>query len=261
MTGRDLSDYQAQHDSIREEFRKQAPSWGRDRTSAHLEWVVSRLALRPEFEVLDVAAGTGLLSRAIAPHVKHVVAVDITPEMLAQGREDAARDGVSNVRFETGAAEDLPYPDDSFDMVATRFSIHHLVRPGMAIAEMHRVCRAGGSLVVIDIVADEDAAVAARYNGVERTRDTSHIRAYSPSGLRSLVADAGVEVTSYLSLDVEMGVDDWLDFTHTEGERRRTILELLERELGGGEITGMRPVRRDGTLLFLHTWGVVVGRK
>jgi ubiquinone/menaquinone biosynthesis C-methylase UbiE len=196
----ELSDYQNQHASIREEFKKQAASWGKNEVSPQLRWVVERLDLEPEDEVLDVAAGTGLLSRAISPHVKRVVALDLTPEMLAQGRSEVARQKIENVQFEQGAAERLPYADASFDMVATRFSVHHFQNPGAVVQEMWRVCCPGGSLVIIDIVSSEDRDLAKRYNDLERLRDPSHTRALSPNGLKSLVENAGTKILNYYSL-------------------------------------------------------------
>ena len=186
MPENDLAAYQHQHNAIREEFRKQAANWGKNETiSPHLRWVVERLVLEPHFEVLDVAAGTGLLGRAISPHVKRVTAVDLTPEMLAEGRVEAERQGIANISFELGAAEELPYPDSSFDMVVTRFSLHHFKSPEVALREMARVCRVRGSLVVIDIVAPEDEDLAAEYNRTERLRDSSHTLALSPAVCRN----------------------------------------------------------------------------
>jgi SAM-dependent methyltransferase len=261
MADKDLSPYQAQHDSIREEFKKQADSWGKNEISSHLQWVVDRMSLQPHFEVLDVAAGSALLSRAISPHVKQVVASDITPEMLAQGQSEANRQGMTNISFEQGAAEDLPYPNAKFDMVVTRFSVHHFKSPDVVIREMCRVCRHGGNVDVIDIVSSEDKTLAARYNNVERIRDSSHTQALSPSGLKKIMEDAGAKILNYYSREVENSVDEWLDFTHTQENQRRQILELMQRELKGDVETGMRPFFKEDKLMFMHTWGIVIGEK
>lgn len=256
---RDLSAYKDQHDAIREEFTKQAASWGRDEIDADLLWAVDRLGLQPHFEVLDVAAGTGLLSRAIARRVKEVVAIDITPEMLAQGRRQADREGITNIRFEEGAAEDLPYPSGSFDMVVTRFSVHHFRNPDVVIREMARVCRPEGRLAVIDIVSPEDERLAARYNELERRRDPSHTRALPPSELKRLIETSGVRITGDTLRDVRNDLTQWLDRARTAGASREEILESLRGELDGGAPTGMRPFAEGDRLLFMHTWEVVVG--
>src|SRR5262245_41048331 len=118
---------QTQHDVVRRQFSQQAAHFGEQGLTlsdqAYLQWMVEQLDLQPHFEVLDVAAGTGHLSRAIAPHVKRVVAMDLTPEMLDQGRREATQQGVTNLVFEIGEAEHLTYPNDVFDLVITRFSL------------------------------------------------------------------------------------------------------------------------------------------
>lgn len=71
------------------------------------EWVFARLPVHARDLVLDLAAGTGLGSRALAPKVRAVVAVDATPEMLEVGRAEAEREGLANIVFQRGDAEGL----------------------------------------------------------------------------------------------------------------------------------------------------------
>ncbi len=261
MTKKYLHKYKKQHEVIRQEFTKQAPNWGKNDIPPHLQWIADHLDLGPSWEVLDVAAGTGLLSRTIAPRVKRVVAVDITPEMLAQGRAEASRNGITNIQFEQGTAEALLYPSASFDMVVTRFSIHHFKNPDVVLREMSRVCRAGGKFVVIDLVSPDDPALAAQYNHWERLRDPSHTRALSIVELKQAVAKAGIAITDHYEREVEMDVHAWLDFSLTQPAARRQILDAIDRELRGGDKTGMRPFTRENKLMFMHTWGVVAGEK
>ena len=74
-----------QHHLIRREFKRQASEWAKERVSPDLQWVARQLPLRRNLSVLDVAAGTGLLSQAVAPKVKRVVALDVTLEMITEG--------------------------------------------------------------------------------------------------------------------------------------------------------------------------------
>ncbi|MEO8190940.1 MAG: methyltransferase domain-containing protein [Acidobacteriota bacterium] len=256
---KDLGDFERQHETVRAEFTRQAASWGRDVISDDLRWAVDRLGLERDDDVLDVAAGTGLLSRAIAPRVRSVVALDLTPEMMAEGRRAADREKISNVRFEKGAAEDLPYDPSSFDMVVTRFSVHHFQNPGAVLREMARVCRTGGRVAVIDIVAPEDTELAAHYNHLERLRDPSHTRALSASELDRLVQESGIRISGKFLRDVANSLEEWLDRTATPVAAREQIVRDLQTELDEGPSTGMRPYLRDDRLMFLHTWSVVVG--
>jgi ubiquinone/menaquinone biosynthesis C-methylase UbiE len=95
-------------------------------------------------KILDVGCGPGILTVALAPLVDEVVALDLTPEMIAQAKKRSDWLGLKNVRFEVGQAEELPFTDGYFDVVVTRLMLHHLLSPTSAIEEMARVTRKGG---------------------------------------------------------------------------------------------------------------------
>jgi len=252
-------------DIVKEQFRKQAPRFGEKglplASPEHLEWMVEHLDLQPDFGVLDVATGTGHLGRAIAPHVRRVVALDATAEMLLEGRRQARQDGIGNIFFEQGLAEELPYPTDAFDLVVSRFAIHHFEDPGAPVAEMVRVCRPGGRVAVIDLIAPEDEAGAAAYNRLERMRDSSHTRALAGSKIQRLLREAGLDVVRAVSREVHVDVDRWFDLAETEPEVRRTIVEELTQELTGLRTSGMRPFLRENQLTYVQTWLIAVGVK
>lgn len=250
---------------IREQFAKQAAAFGNKGLTLsnrdHLNWMVGSLPLEPTFRVLDVAAGTGHLGRAIAPHVAEVVAIDATAEMLAEGRREAKLAGLTNIIFEEGLAEALPYPNESFNLAACRFAIHHFEHPHAQVAEMARVCKPGGSVGVIDLVFSGDPSLAAPYNRLERLRDPSHTRALPEAELVALVEAAGLSVRRADRRDIEVNVARWLALTQADASAGQEIRRELRRELDGGPATGMRPFQKDGELMFLHTWAIVVGRR
>ena len=95
-------------------------------------WIAEHVAVGPDDLVLDVAAGTGIVARALAPRARAVVALDATAAMLEAGRAAAASDGIANVVFLLGDATALPFLDASFDVAVTRFSLHHLEEPARA---------------------------------------------------------------------------------------------------------------------------------
>jgi ubiquinone/menaquinone biosynthesis C-methylase UbiE len=260
-----LSMRETQHDVVRREFGQQAARFGEQgltlSNQAYLQWMVEQLDLQPHFEVLDVAAGTGHLSRAIAPNVKRVVALDLTPEMLAEGRREAEQQGLTNLVFEQGEAEHLPYPNDAFDLVVTRFSLHHFADPRGPVQELVRVCRPGGRVAVIDLVSPDDPTVAATYNHLERLRDPSHLRALTADELPRLMREGGLTIVHTVPRDVEVHLDRWLDLTRATPEARQSIQAALTQDLQGLKVTGMRPYMGDQELKFLHAWLIVVGVK
>lgn len=95
--------------------------------------------------VLDVACGTGVAAITCALRGAQVTGLDLTPELLAIARENAKISGVS-VDFHEGDAEALPFPDASFDAVLSQFGHMFAPRPDVAIAEMLRVLKPGGTI-------------------------------------------------------------------------------------------------------------------
>ncbi|UCC93299.1 MAG: methyltransferase domain-containing protein [Thermoplasmata archaeon] len=106
-------------------------------------------ALGPEDRVLEVGTGTGNIALHIAPHVRSVVGVDISPEMVGVARGKLDRTELTNVEFEVGDAYDLPFKDGSFDRVVFVNVLQTMKSPERAVKEAHRVLREGGEVVSV----------------------------------------------------------------------------------------------------------------
>jgi SAM-dependent methyltransferase len=111
------------------------------------ERVVRRAAVAPGEDVLDVACGTGNAALRAAQAGATVTGVDLTPELLAAGRELAERERVA-IEYLEGDAEALPVEDERFDVVLSVFGCMFAPRHGVAAAELARVLRPGGRLCV-----------------------------------------------------------------------------------------------------------------
>lgn len=107
------------------------------------EEFVERLTLSPGMRVLDVACGTGNLTIPAARKGAQMVGVDIAPNLVEQARQRAEAEGLE-VSFEEGDAEQLNYPDASFDLVMSMFGAMFAPRPEKVSEELMRVCRRGG---------------------------------------------------------------------------------------------------------------------
>lgn len=160
--------------------------------------------LTPNDDVLDVACGPGLVVCALAPHARHVTGIDMTPRMIEEARAAAERTGVSNVTWQIGTATPLPYADESFSAVVTRYSFHHFADPAAALREMFRVCRTGGRVVVVDLSIPAPGGL--RFDEVERYRDPSHVHALAPGELRDLFSAYSVSEMeeAAFGLDIEL---------------------------------------------------------
>jgi demethylmenaquinone methyltransferase/2-methoxy-6-polyprenyl-1,4-benzoquinol methylase len=104
-------------------------------------------------EVLDLAAGTGDLTLAMASQARpaRVVGTDFVPEMLEIAREKAAaHHGPTEIEFRVADAQDLPFPDESFDVATVGFGVRNLPDRASNFAEAHRVLRPGGRYVILE---------------------------------------------------------------------------------------------------------------
>lgn len=129
--------------------------------------------------VLDLGCGGGHVSFAAAPFAGEVVAYDLSEDMLAAVAAEAVRRGLGNIATRQGVAERLPFDDASFDMVASRFSAHHWRDVPAALHEVRRVVKAGGLVVMMDVIAPDWPVADSFLQAVEILRDPSHGRDYS----------------------------------------------------------------------------------
>lgn len=107
------------------------------------ETLAEAMDLRPGAPALDVAAGNGNATLALARRGAQVTSTDYAPSLLAKGRARADADGL-NVIFQTADAEALPFPNNGFSGVASTFGVMFAPDQQQAAAEMLRVCRPGG---------------------------------------------------------------------------------------------------------------------
>jgi SAM-dependent methyltransferase len=110
--------------------------------------LVDTVEIQPGQRVLDVAAGTGTSALPAARLGAAVTATDLTPELLAVGRDDAAVEGL-DITWETADAEALPYPDGEFDVVMSAIGVMFAPHHQQAADELVRVCRPGGTIGVL----------------------------------------------------------------------------------------------------------------
>jgi demethylmenaquinone methyltransferase/2-methoxy-6-polyprenyl-1,4-benzoquinol methylase len=136
----------------------------------HHRWrerAADRAELEPGDRAFDVCCGTGDLALALAPRVGPVGAVigsDFSEPMLELARRKAAERGVGNVTFEWADALELPYDDARFDAVTVGFGVRNLADLDAGLAEMARVLRPGGRLVILEITQPRRPPLSSFYS-------------------------------------------------------------------------------------------------
>ena len=221
-------------------------------------FALSRMGLQATDDVLEVAAGTCGFGRVVAPFVHHVAELDVTEAMLNIGREAAEKQGMTNVSFVQGEAEHLPFADASFDCVMSRLAFHHFADPKAVMAEMRRVLKPGGKLVIIDMRAREEE-LRETADRMERLRDPSHVRCLSEAEFRFLVG--GMRVTFCETIPLPVSLSAWMDVTEVAEPARLEITQAMEAELTGASPTGFEAYREDGRIMFYHRWMLLVAQK
>jgi ubiquinone/menaquinone biosynthesis C-methylase UbiE len=228
--------------------------------SEGLAWMLEGLPLSPQSACLDIATGTGEFARALAPHVASVIGIDATDAMLEQGRSFVAQAGIENISFRKGVVQELPFEDETFDVVSSRYAFHHFADPKPVIAEMVRVCKTGGHVIIVDIIVP-DESTAAEYNYYEWLCDPSHTRCLTFDEFKGYVRLFGLESISARTRPIEEELIEWMDFSLTEEAQRQEILRAVRAEMEGGPKTGLEPYSRSSLLCFTQRDLAIVGRK
>jgi SAM-dependent methyltransferase len=216
------------HDeAVRSRFSETAAAVGR-RSDERAERLAARvrhlLTLSGLERALDVGAGTGALAFALAPLVREVVALDMVPELLDEGRARAA--AVPNVTFVQGDITRLPFEDGSFDLTGSLMVLHHTERPELAMSEMTRVTRLGGTLLIVDQVASLDPLAALELNHFEAARDPSHVRTLTDPDLRGLFEANNLVVIRDELLEEHRDLGSYLDLAGCTGPERERAEQL-----------------------------------
>jgi SAM-dependent methyltransferase len=215
------------HDATRARFAKTADRLAglQDAQAAELAERVGRfVAPRGDERALDAGTGVGALAFALAPLVREVVGVDVVPELLAQARKRAA--DYPNVTFVEGDATSLPLERASFDLSGCLRTLHHIARPELAVAELARVTRPGGRILVVDQIAPVDPLAALELNRFEGARDATHARALADIDLRHLFEANGLVLRRDEVVHEPRELEPYLDLAGCEGDARERARAL-----------------------------------
>lgn len=177
--------------------------------------VRGRAGAHAQTRLLDLGCGAGHVSFHVAPHVGEVVAYDLTPEMLDVVARAAAERGLSNIATRQGVAESLPFEDESFDYVFSRFSTHHWRDLDAAMREVARVLKRGGIAAFVDAVSPGPPLLDTYLQAVELLRDPSHVRDYSRAEWDAALARAGLTTGAAGQHRLRLHFASWVERMNT----------------------------------------------
>lgn len=188
--------------------------------------------------VLDVASGPGLVAAGFAKAAQHVECFDLTSAMLEQAKKYLIAEGVANVSFQEGDAMHLPYPDNSFDIVVTRYSFHHFLYPESVLKEIIRVCKPTGRILIADIVMGKEASEI--FDRLEKLRDSSHVKALTQMEFSDLLTHYNFNNVSQYSYTVDINLEELLSASSTKEIHANEIRRLITSDVGSNK-TGYSP--------------------
>jgi len=195
--------------------------------------------------VLDAGCGPGHTALYFAPLARDVVAVDLSAAMLAQGRRLASERGIANVTFRLGDVEQLPFADNTFDLITSRYSAHHWPHPEAALQEFRRVLRPNGQLLLGDIVSFDDYTLDTHFQTIELLRDGSHVRDHTLRHWLTLLDEAGFEVEMAHTWEVYIDFASWVERMATPAPAVAMIRAILAN--APAEVRSALKVQPDGS--------------
>ncbi|MFD2036715.1 class I SAM-dependent methyltransferase [Belliella marina] len=219
---------------IVEQFSKQAGSYTSITShSDALDKLIHMSSANQNDTVLDVACGSGIVSCGFARHTSHVIGIDITKEMINEGKKLQEKSNLENITWQIGDVASLPYGDNLFSIVISRFGFHHFLNPIKVLSEMKRVCKPNGLVMVVD-VSLPDAKID-KYNEMEKNRDNSHVAALSLTEFQNLFTDVGLTQVEKDKYVMEISLDEQLQASFPvdkEGLRNMILSDVGVDELG-----------------------------
>lgn len=208
--------------------------------------------------VLDVACGPGMVACEFARRARHVTGIDITPAMIAQAEKRQEEQGATNMSWKVGDVLPLPFPDNSFSVVITRYSFHHFLEPRLVLAEMIRVCRPGGRVLVADVAIPPEKGES--YDRLEIMRDPSHTHALTTVEFRGLFSGTGLRGCVQSAYDVEIELEAQLKASFPKSGDRERLREMITGDVGVNSF-GINARRSGEAIVYQVPIGVFVGTK
>ncbi len=185
-------------------------STGEHGTGIELQLLVEVARARGDERVLDLGAGAGHTAQALAPHVSRVTVTDLAQPMLDEARRLFGEAGLRNADFLIADAEDVPFPDQAFDIVTCRMAAHHFLDVSRATGEVARVLKPGGLYFLVDTISPGLEASDPFLHDVESRRDPTHVRDYTEAEWLAICRQAGLQIESVWRDRRRLDVESWL---------------------------------------------------
>jgi ubiquinone/menaquinone biosynthesis C-methylase UbiE len=246
---------------VRDSFRNVADRYAKSTyhsSSIRLQEVIDLTRPKPGDLALDVATGTGNTAFALAPHVRRVIGLDVTREMLDEARRVASERLIQNVDWVIGDAARLPFSEETFDVYVVRAAPHHFPNIAGFLAEAFRVLKRDRDAAFIDCAPPAPARDV--LHEVEVKRDPSHIRSLTVDEWATSLEDAGFEVESARAREMDWNYEEWMDNQNVAPELRTELARTIDASTGQAR-DQLHPEWRDGRLWHAYWHALIRAHK
>lgn len=238
----------SQESVVSEQFGPQAAAYLASTVHARgedLQTLAGLVGQRPGASALDLGCGGGHATFLLASRVAQVIAYDLSDAMIDVTRAEAQRRGLGNVAVRQGVAENIPFADAAFDIVVSRYSVHHWHDAAAGLREAHRVLRPGGLAVFMDVFAPGAHLTDTWLQTLELLRDPSHVRNYTLAEWHRMLAAAGFGPASTRCYRVELQFQSWIARMNTPAGHVAAIRALQQG--APQDVQRALDLREDGT--------------
>lgn len=174
---------------------------------------------------LDIGTGAGHTAAALAQTAKKVFGLDPSEGMRKAAQETYGH--LANLEFVPGSSEETGFPDNTFDIITARHTLHHHPSMPRTLAEIKRVLKPGGRLVIVDEITPNEN-VNDWYHALEVTRDPTHFRAYYVNEWKAFIREANL---TWILGDTEtiyrLEVESWIERMKPSAKQAENVRQLF----------------------------------
>jgi len=192
-----------------------------------LQMLIEMATLTGNEKLLDIATGGGHTANTFASRVKSILALALTKEMLLAAEKFITGNGHQNVQFVEGDAENIPYANETFDVVTCRIAPHHFPNILDFISEVNRVLKENGQFLLDDNVVPEAKEYDIFYNTIEKIRDYSHFRAWKKSEWLQMLEANGFEVEEWHRFEKVFSFEPWCDRMNVSDIEKKKLTKII----------------------------------
>ena len=247
--------------AILDQFSRQAVPFSQQQAhskESFLNLLLEMSGVGPADTVLDVACGPGLVACAFAARAQHVTGIDLTPAMIARAQEIQREQGLTNLTWQIGNVLPLPFPDGAFSLVVTRYTFHHFLDPQAVWAEMVRVCRPGGTVLVADVTMAPEKRDF--FDVEEKLRDPSHTRTLTPAEFLQMAEALKLREIRHQFVKSERNLEAHLKASFPNPGDGEKIRRLFREDIGQDAL-GLGAHWQGDQIHFAYPIMILVGKK